>query len=480
MTSFQRTHLGHPSSNDIDLVDELLGNIEHVLTPLQEKLHDHKGRKAETSLRAFYAYGVLNEMAGNRATIVNVLAVARGLDSATRLRWGDSSPDQSYKRLTTLARRISKLLGSKGFDIDDEATALLQAQLDAVKGVDFGTAIAFDGTVFRSSAVTHYRNPTTAERRTKSAHGRNPSTQVAWCKDPDAAHGHYPSKDGQTKFAMGYEAHLACPVPTVKGQDMPIVAAAMSLQPNSTATRPAIRDLLIRLKKYDTVIFDAGYDFKGKQCFQEFLANGISPIFDPNKKLRKGQSSSHGKLIIDGDEFCPSTPKRLRDLPSLAQSLKTAEREKLEGLYDERARYMMARVSYGAMVRSMCPALAGKVACPQRPESLNNYGATIPKEIVPPENPPKCCIQKTTSTPVALLRRSRQGQHPYGTTDWGRLYRQRNRIESYNASIRHNIGNMAERSWTRVFGREKIGMFLTFKLLATNIRNIESFLHTRR
>ena len=79
-----------------------------------------------------------------------------------------------------------------------------------------------------------------------------------------------------------------------------------------------------------------------------------------------------------------------------------------------------------------------------------------------------------------VLRRSRQGKYPYATTDWGRTYRQRNRIESFNAAIRYNTGNMAERSWTRVFGRCKVGMVFWFKVLAVNIRNIEKFLHDRQ
>lgn len=480
MPFLQRTHVGHPSFNDIKLVDELLRNIETELAPLQAKLHDHRGRKAETSLRAFHAYGVLNELAGNRGTVVNMLAVARGLDPEVRRRWGDTSEDQSYKRLSTLTRRISKILAESSTDFDDAATGLLQAQLDAADVIEFGTAVAFDGTVLRTSAVTHFRKPTKAESNAKKARGQDPATQVAWSKDPDAAHGHYPSKDGQTKFAMGYEAHIACPVPTTKGQDMPIVAAALSFQPNSTTHRPAIRDLLLRMGKYDTVIFDAGYDFKGDQSFQKFLDHGISPIFDPNKRLRKGKTSSHGKVIIDGDEFCPSTPKRLRNLPSLAQTMDETERRKLEGLYDERAKYMMARVSHGKMVRSMCPALAGKVACPQRPASLNNYGTEVPEEIVPPTRLPLCCTQKTTSTKVELLQRSRQGMYPYGTTDWGRVYRQRNRVESFNGAIRYNIGNLTERAWTRVVGRIKIGLFFVFKLMAANIRSIENFLHDRQ
>gem|GEM_PF-5111200 len=254
----------------------------------------------------------------------------------------------------------------------------------------------------------------------------------------------------------------------------------MAFQPNATTYRPAIRDLLISRNRYRTAVFDGGYDFKDENSFQKFLDVGIAPIFDPNKVLRKGTTSSHGKLIRDGDEFCPSTPEALRDLPSLAEHMSEADRTALEARYDERAKYMMARVSYSdGRVRSMCPAMEGKVVCPQRPKSMNIQDPTVP-EVVPPKSLPKCCVQTTTSTKVELLRRSRQGRRPYGTTDWGRIYRQRNRTESFNAMIKHNVGNLAERSWCRVFGRCQVGLLFGLKMMAANIRSIDNFLYDRQ
>ncbi len=475
----QRSHVGHPSAADIELVDVLLTNLEHKLQPLQDKLHDHKGRKAQTSLKAYVGYAILNEMAGNRSTTMAITAVARGLSRDVRLRWNDTSPEQSYKRLTTILHRSAKILAETTTGFDEFVTGLFEAQLDAT-GIDFGDAVSFDGTVTRSAAVLHFRDPTEAEREANLKQGRNPDKMVALGKDPDARHGHYPSKEGTTKYAFGYEAHIACPVPTTQDQDMPIVASALAFQPNSTTNRPAIRDLLIGRRRYKTVIFDGGYDFKDESSFQEFLNHGIAPIFDPRSTLRRGTTSSNGKLIVDGDEFCPSMPERFLDLKSMADHRSEEERIEMEAKYDERAKYMMARVSYDEeRVRSMCPALEGKVACTQRPASMNIADPNVP-EVTPPSSLPKCCIQKTTSTKVELLRRSRQGRRPYGTTEWGRLYRQRNRIESYNSLIKYNIGNFAERAWTRVFGRCKVGFFFTFKMLAANVRSIDNFFYDRQ
>lgn len=475
----QRSHVGHPSPSDIELVDELLGNIAHKLVPLQERLNDHKGKKAETGLKAFVGYTLSSELAGNRSTTSATTAVAMALPIEVRRRWGDTSPQQSYKRLNTMLRRISKVLAETDTGFDEFATGLFEAQLDA-SGIDFGDAVAFDGTVTRSAARVHYREPTKQEKAANRKLGRNPNKKVAWGKDADARHGHYPAKEGQVPFAFGYEAHIACPIPTVEGQEMPVVAAALAFQPNSTTDRPAIRDLLIARDRYKTVVFDAGYDYKGESNFQKFLDVGIAPIFDPRQQLRKGITSSHGKIIRDGDEFCPSTPEALRELPTLAEHMSEADRTALEAKYDERAKYMMARVSYGdGRVRSMCPAMAGKVVCPARPKSMKIQDPTAP-EVTPPTDLPKCCVQKTTSTRVELLRRSRQGRHAYGTTEWGRIYRRRNRTESFNALIKHNLGNLAERSWSRVFGRCKVGLLFALKMMAANIRSIDNFLYDRQ
>ena len=478
MNGTQRTHMGHPSPNDIAAVDEILDNIEPVLAPVQERLRAHKGRHAETTLKAFIGYCLLNDLAGNASTLANVLRVAKGLQNDTRTGWGDTSPEQTYKRLHQLFSRLMRLLGEAEpgelSEMDQLINSLIETQLDAT-GIDFGTTEAADGTVFRTPARKRYSRPTPAQQKWNVENGRDPHTRIAWTIDEDAALGHYPAKDGQVNFAVGYEAHLFTPVPE-EGNDMPIVASAVTVQPNTTASRVAMRDLAIRIKdRVNTLIFDAGYDRTGESSFQILHDHGISPIFDPNKKLRHGKAPSHGKLIIDGDEFCPQMPKGLRNLPDFAKNLAPDACTNLEARYAERDRYRFEPVAYGAKtVRSMCPAWRGTVKCTGVPHSLNNPKVDI-VDVEVSIDPPKCCTQRTTSTPRRLLRRSRQGRYPYGTAEWLRLYGQRNRVESYNADFRHNIGNFEERKWCAVMGRVKLTFLLGIKLLTTNMRKIENF-----
>ena len=454
--------------------------LESVLGPLQAQLHDHPGRKAEVSVKGLLGYLLLNEMAGNDLTLRNVMYVAKALPLALRSRWGDSSPEPTYARLHHLFRRLCKLLGGGNVggeisDMDSFMNELLQLQLDAT-GIDFGSAEAADGTVFRTTARSRFRPPDARQKRWNEENGRDRNAKIEHTVDPDAVLGHYPRKDGQQKFATGYEAHLLVPVPETDSR-MPVVASAMTVQPNSTPFRVAMRDLaILRQKRIKTLIFDAGYDRKGDESFQKLLNYGINPIFDPNKQLRYGKTRSNGKLIIDGDEFCPQMPSKLRKLPDFAKNLPPKDRAVLEALYNERDRYRFERVSYGEQtVRSMCPAQAGKVKCNGVPVSLNIERKDLPS-VQAPDHRPKCCMQKTTSTTTRMLRRSRQGKYAYGTSRWLRLYGQRNRTESYNAAFRHNIGHFEERKWCAVMGRIKMTFMLGIKLLATNIRAIANFI----
>ena len=476
----QRSHLGHPSPEDVRAVDQELSELTPLLDPIQQKLHDHPGRKAEVSLRALFAYFLCNEKAENKTTLQNALIVGRALPPEVRVGWGDISPDPSYAQLHRLFTRFVRLhkggnLGGEISKMDELFNRLFQAQLDATN-IDFGSVEAADGTVFRTTARERFRPPNDEEKKWNEENGRDRNSKIPWTVDPDAALGHYPSKGGQTKFATGFEAHLTVPVPDGP-RKMPIVVSSMTVQRNATTDRTALRSLAISRKhRIKTLIVDAGYDRKGEESFQRLHLEGIAIIFDPNKKLRQGKTRTHGALIIDGDLYCPNMPKRLRRLPDFAKNMAKGESAKLEALYDERDRYRFERKAYGPdKVRSMCPAQALKVKCTGVPVSLNNPRTDIPY-VEAPEDRPKCCTQVTITTKTEQLRRSRQGHYAYGTSKWRRLYAQRNRAESYNADFRHNIGNFEERKWCAVMGRVKMTFMFGIKLLATNMRKIANFL----
>lgn len=428
---------------------------------------------------ALIGYLVCTDKADNRLTLTNALMVAQALPPEIRSKWGDRSSELTYARLHRLFARTVQMfeggnVGGEVSEMDDLFNAFLQAQLDAT-GIDFGTVEAADGTVIRSTARERFRDPSDADKKWNKENGRDRNSKIPYTADPDAVTGHYPSKGGQSKFANGFEVHLTVPVPE-GSKAMPVVASAMTVQPNSTANRTALRSLAInRRHLIDTLIVDAGYDRAGPESFQKLFEFGIAPIFDPNKSMRHGKTRAHGAVIVDGDLFCPNTPQMLIELPDFAKNMTQIERSSLQALYDERDRYRFERVSYGPdKIRSMCPAQAKKVKCTGVPVSLNISRTDLPY-VEAPEDRPKCCAQKTITTKTEELRRSRQGRYAYGTSKWLKLYGQRNRTESYNADFRHNIGSFEERKWCAVMGRVKMTFMLGIKLLATNMTKIANF-----
>ncbi len=457
--------VGYPSSDQIAAIDQQLTLYTPELAPYQAALRDHPGKPAETSLNALIGYLMLNAACGNRARLTNIVRVAANLDDQQRHAWGDTSPVVTYKRLRTLFTRFTRLLEAEHPNtalahrnqLDVFITTLAETQVDA-SGIAIGDAVAFDGTVIRSPAKHTGKGDTL-----KSV-------------DPDARVGHHPAKEGETAYAFGYEAHVAVTIGTTKRQNIPALAVAVAFQPNSTGTRPAIRDLLIdRSHRYRRAVFDAGYDFTEPNSFQTLHHHGIAPIFAPRENLRHG-GIHHGKHIRDGDEYCPATPQRLLDLPLHTPGSDKTDQAKLSALYDQRARYMFERVEHTpTRSRSKCPARAGKIVCPAYPPSLHKPADTHPIEVTPPDELPPCCTQTTTSTPTHKLRRSRQGTHPYGTTNWHHAYGQRNRSEQFFSNIRHNTGTITAKNWCAVTGQTKIGLLFGIAVLVENLNTINKF-----
>jgi hypothetical protein len=84
--------------------------------------------------------------------------------------------------------------------------------------------------------------------------------------------------------------------------------------------------------------------------------------------------------------------------------------------------------------RAMCPATAGKVRCPLRPESmiLSRDRPEIPS---PPEHPPACCTQQTITIPPQAGAKTRQ-KHHYPGPEWRRSYARRTSAERAFATIK--------------------------------------------
>ena len=489
-----------PTRKDIKAVEEFLDTVSDQIELLHNLTRTHPPF-ARVGIRAITLAGVLNAMCERTMTLKNIAATGNSLPKAVLKRYGLTGKE-TYKQYTHTNQRIADVLKEERtrealgifFDADDPddgttrtngislfATALLNEQCKPVLHI-FNGLYGVDGTVVMTRAKEHWRDPTEEEQSKRPK--KNRDKKVCFSPvDRDAAYGHYPNKDGNVEFALGYEFELLGPA--AEG-DQPLLAIGIAFQPNSTKYRDAARNLAIRLNSQIVqLMYDGGYDFVGARSFAEQLrAHGIGRTFDPVGRPRRAGSHS-GAILIDGDAFCPFTPEKIQEpAPSSATGRSAENAAKLNAKYDERQSYQFERRGQNQThYRSMCPAESGKVECPRKPSDPNKVRdhskptIELGKEAdVPEENWPKCCTQKTIGVPVTLLGPNRQDRNAYGTTAWNKEYKQRNMIESVNGAIReNNHGGLAERKWTKVMGLEKVGLMFTFKAIASNIFELAKF-----
>jgi hypothetical protein len=55
--------------------------------------------------------------------------------------------------------------------------------------------------------------------------------------------------------------------------------------------------------------------------------------------------------------------------------------------------------------RVTCPAAAGKIRCPLRPESMT-LDRSRPEILTPPQHPPACCTQQTITVPPEVAAKT--------------------------------------------------------------------------
>ena len=101
------------------------------------------------------------------------------------------------------------------------------------------------------------------------------------------------------------------------------------------------------------------------------------------------QGTHHGAICWNGNLYCPATPKALFTLEPLARGVSEEETAAHDGRSAELARYKLGRISADdadGFHRSACPAIAGKVRCPRRAESMA-LSASVPRSCRLPKNP---------------------------------------------------------------------------------------------
>jgi hypothetical protein len=301
--------------------------------------------------------------------------------------------------------------------------------------------------------------------------------------DPEASWGHRRG-DGpgqRDELFYGFYLGLATLVREERGPAVPELARRMLLTSCHVDPVPAFVPVLENM--VDTgvplgdVLNDSGYSHRILEHWALPLrARGASLVMDLHPHDRGRQGTFEGAICFNGSLYCPSTPAGLFAIEPLARGASHEETAAHDARTAELDRYRFSLLNADdadGRHRVMCPAAAGKLRCPERPESMA-LTHTRPEILEPPEHAPVCCTQVSLTVPPSVNAKTRQ-KHPYPSQAHRLSYGRRSAAERTNATIKDPASNDVAPGWCRLMGLVPMTLMLSCLIVVRNQRVLASF-----
>jgi hypothetical protein len=312
---------------------------------------------------------------------------------------------------------------------------------------------------------------------------RPPRHGTTTCADPEAAWGHrnsnLPGPKGEMFF--GYYLSAATMTREEKGPPVPELARRMTL--SSCRLDPA-RALVPVLQQMATaglgpgdILADSGYAHRAAAAWAIPLrAAGAQLIQDLHPADRGPQGTHHGAIITNGNLHCPATPKPLLELGPLGPAATIEQAAAHDAQTAELAKHKpgpITRDDTDGYHRVACPAVAGKIRCPLRPESMT-LDRGHPEVLTPPASPPACCAQQTITIPPEICAKTAQ-KHDYPSAAHRRSYTRRTGAERTFSTIKDPATTSIARGWCRLTGLTPLAFWLACLLIVRNQRILSAY-----
>jgi hypothetical protein len=420
--------------------------------------------------------GMLLALAGRRpAHLTEVRDALTSLPEADQARLGvitnwKTGPHQlTYRQTEHTARLIARALakdepdGAPSPGLQAACDQLLEASIPAVHK-NGSPALAADWTDTESWS----RPP------------RHGSTK---CADPEASWGHrnsnLPGPRGELFF--GYYLSIAVMTREEDGPPVPELARRMTLagcdHDPARALVPVLQAMPAAGIPLGDVLADSGYAHRDAAAWAIPLrAAGASLVQDLHPHDRGPRGTHEGAIIANGNLYCPATPKPLLELSPLPPGAPAGDAAAHDTQAAELARHKLGRHTAGdadGYHRVTCPATAGKIRCPLRPESMK-LDRDRPEIITTPEHPPACCTQQTITVGPQIAAKTRQ-KHDYPSPLWRRSYNRRTSAERANSTIKDTASNNIARGWCRLTGLTPITLWIACLLAVRNQRILAAY-----
>jgi hypothetical protein len=312
---------------------------------------------------------------------------------------------------------------------------------------------------------------------------RPPRHGTSECADPEAHWGHRNSNLPGPRGEMFFGFYLSAATMTREenGTAVPELARRMTLCSCELDPVRAFVAVLLRMAAagipLGDILDDSGYAHRDADAWAIPLRQaGAQLVQDLHPSDRGPKGTHHGAIIANGNLYCPATPKPLLQLGPLAPAATPDETAAHDQQTAELARHKLGPISADdadGYHRVMCPAVAGKIRCPLRIESMT-LDRGRPEIIAPPEHPPACCTQQTITVPPAVAAKTRQ-KHDYPSAGHRRSYARRTGSERTFSTIKDPATTTIGRGWCRLMGVTPLALWLACLLAVRNQRILAAF-----
>jgi hypothetical protein len=427
-------------------------------------------RRRQLSVRTLLVGMLLAQDAGQPAHLTRAHAALTSLPPADQERLGvvhdrEHGPRRlTYRQAGHTFRLITSALSK------DKPDGTPSAALQAVSGLVLEASIPDEHKNASSSLAVDWTDVETWSRP--------PPRGTTACADPEAHWGHRSANLPGPTGEMFYGYYLSAAVMTgdEHGPPVPELARRMTL---SSCGRDPVRALVPVLTRMPAdgialgdIIADSGYAHRDASAWAVPLRlAGADLVQDLHPHDRGPRGTCHGAIIANGNTYCPQTPRPLLGLAPLPRGATAAETAAHDAQTAEAARYKLAPHTgddIDGYHRAICPAAAGKIRCPLRPESMT-LGSDRPEILTPPEHPPACCTQQTITIPPHAGAKTRQ-KHDYPSAAWRRSYARRTSAERAFATIKDTATSNVARGWCRQTGLVALTLWTMCLLAARNLR----------
>jgi hypothetical protein len=307
---------------------------------------------------------------------------------------------------------------------------------------------------------------------------RPPRHGTTGCADDEASWGHrnsnLPGPRGEMFF--GYYLSAVTMVAGENGPAVPELARRMTvcscrLDP-ARALVPVLTGMPAAGIELGDIIADSGYAHRDAAAWAVPLRRaGAQLVQDLHPHDRGPQGTHHGAIIANGNPYCPATPVTLLQLGPLPPGATAEDVAAHDQQAAELARHKLGQHTADdadGYHRVTCPAAAGKIRCPLRPESMT-LSRDRPEILAPPEHPPGCCTQQTITVGPQIAAKTRQ-KHDYPSPAHRRSYARRTSAERTFATIKDPATTSTARGWCRLTGLTPLTLWLACLLVVRNQR----------